>query len=127
MCLLAYLLLKCAHFKVIWNLVEILIKEKHLPSFYIGYVYLFLQVLILGSRKTKTLGTFRILKNMLKRKHPSESEKSEAHLVTSLGNPAFLLQTQKTCQMEPIFKNTQSEWNVQYLQKTGCLSGLVFS
>lgn len=37
MCLLAYLLLKCAHFKVSWNMLEMLIKEKRSPSFYIGY------------------------------------------------------------------------------------------
>lgn len=108
-------------------MLETLIKEKHWPSFYIGCKYSFLQFLILGSRKTKTPGALRIVKNILKRKHPSECEKSEAHLVMSLGNPAFLLQTQKTCQMEPISSNTQSEWNVQYLQKTGCLSGLVCS
>lgn len=39
MCLLAYLLLKCAHFKVSWNTLEMLLKKKHSHSFYIGYKY----------------------------------------------------------------------------------------
>jgi len=77
-------------------MLNILIKEELWPSFYIGYKYSFLQFPILGPGKTKTLGALRIVKKRMKRKHPFECEKSEAHLVTSLGNPAFVLQTQKT-------------------------------
>lgn len=68
-----------------------LIKQKCSPCFYVGYKYSFSQFLILGSGKTKTLGALRIVKNILKRKHLSECEKSEVHLLMSLGNPEFFL------------------------------------
>lgn len=48
MCILACLLLKCAHFKVSWNMLEMLLKGKHSDSFYIGYKYSLLQFFILG-------------------------------------------------------------------------------